>query len=223
MTEQKIDQQLADGEQVQSENGAVPSGKAEKINLTDDQVSVKVQIKTQDLFRFMFFHSFSKFFGKVILVLALISVIMLPISFFGFHDMYMTMAFLIIVVMYVIVTPLSWLSQAHRQATMNPVFKNPMLFIVSQEQLQIKQYTGMVELDWGRIAKIKQTRYDYLLYVNQNQAYVLPKKCVHQQQTDLLNRLFDQVQSKLGTDIKQPVATRARAGKKHQKASDDEK
>lgn len=166
-----------------------------------DIVQVTVHTKTQDLFRFMLFHAYGKISGMITLVFSIICLIMLPISLFSWRDGFTTAAFAIIVVLYLILTPLNMLSQSKRQVISNPVFKNPITYHISEEIFEVQQYTGTVRLFWSQLKKVKKTPFDYLFYVNSEQAFVMPRTSVDPDEIAILEGILDKVKEEVGSQV----------------------
>ncbi len=162
-----------------------------------DIVQTTVNTKTGDLFRFMLFHAYSKISGALTLVLSIISLVMFPISYLIWKDNLATVAFGIIVVIYLIITPLNMFSQSRRQVLSNPVFKNPITYHISEEIFEVQQYTGTARFYWSQLLKIRITPFDYLFYVNSEQAFILPKKSVDPEEVELLNKILDSVKEEV--------------------------
>lgn len=168
-----------------------------------DIVQVTVKTKTMDLFRFMCFHAYTKFSGMITLIFSIVSLVMLPLSIFYWQDNFVTAAFGLVVIIYLILTPLNMLSQSKRQVISNPVFKNPITYHISEEVFEVQQYTGTVRLYWTQILKVQKTPWDYLFYVNKEQAFVMPKSSVDPDEIVLLEGILEKVKAQVGS--KKPI------------------
>jgi hypothetical protein len=166
-----------------------------------DIVQVTVNTKIMDLFRFMIFHAYSKVSGMVTLVFSIVSLFMLPVSIFVWKDNFVTLAFALLVVLYLIITPLNMLAQARRQVRSNPVFKNPITYHISEEILEVQQYTGTARLFWNQLIRVKKTPFDYLFYVNKEQAFVMPKTDVDKDDIVILDAIIEKVKAEVGTRV----------------------
>ncbi len=162
-----------------------------------DIVQVTVQTKTMDLFRFMLFHAYTKISGLLTLIFALVSVVMLPISYFIWEDKFVSAVFAMVIFIYLILTPLNMLSQSKRQVLSNPVFKNPITYHISEEMFEVQQYTGTIRLYWSQLIKVKKTPFDYLFYVNKEQAFVMPVKEVDVDEVGMLDSILEKVKGEL--------------------------
>ncbi len=166
-----------------------------------NSVHIRVETKTIDLFRFMLFHAYMSISGIITVIFGVGSLIMLPVTYFVWKDTFVSLVLLMLVVVYVIITPLNMLSQSKRQVMSNPVFKNPIEYQISQEGIEVQQYTGVVQLDWSQIYQIRKTPYDILIYVNEQQAFVLPKKIMSEEELGMLQNIFESVEDKLPKQI----------------------
>lgn len=63
--------------------------------------------------------------------------------------------------------------------------------------LQIKQYTGEVKLFWHQLDSIHLNGKAYLLYVNNKQAFILPKRCIAEEHAAELENLLKEKQEEL--------------------------
>lgn len=155
------------------------------------RIEVTVNTTTKDLYRFMLYHAYSKLSGMITLIFGIGSLIVLPIAYFSWHDNLVSIVLLLVVFMYLILTPINMLSQAKRQVMGNPVFKNPITFVITRKQFEAKQYTGNLTLLWGQLYKVAMTRKNYLFYVNDQQAFVMPKDSVAEDDIEALNQLLE--------------------------------
>jgi hypothetical protein len=167
-------------------------------------VQITVKTKDIDLFRFMLFHGFSKPSGLLTLSASLVSLICLPLSIFLWKDQFVTIALSLLVFIYLVLTPINMFSQSKRQVMTNPVFKNPITYHVSEEVFEVQQYTGTLRLFWSQLVRIKVTPFDYLFYVNDEQAFVVPKKSVSVEEVATLNEIIEQVKKELNQEPIKP-------------------
>lgn len=166
-------------------------------------VEASVQMTEKDLFKFMMYHAYSKIGGMLTLIFSLISLIMIPYAFIAWKDLFMAGVFLLVVIMYLVITPLNMYSQSKRQVQTNPVFKRPLTFYISEELLTIHQYTGEVKFTWEQIYKVKVTKSNYLFYMNLQQAFILPKEAVDEDDIELLHQIIDKVKEQTGKQVEE--------------------
>lgn len=165
-----------------------------------NKIQVTVNTRTFDLFRFMAFHAYTQIAGMITLISSLLSLILLPIAFFVWKDNFISLIFALLVVFYLILTPLNMFAQAKRQVMVNPIFKNPIIYHISEEVFEVEQHTGMIRLYWHQLTAVKRSPFDVLFYVNKDQAFVMPKKLIP---ADDQNRL-DEILIKAQVEIDLP-------------------
>lgn len=162
-----------------------------------DKIQVTVKTKTIDLFRFMAFHAYSQIAGMITLGSALLSLILLPIALLVWRDNFIALIFTLLIVFYLILTPLNMFSQAKRQVIVNPVFKNPIIYHISEEVFEVEQHTGNIRLYWHQLSAIKRSPFDYLFYVNKDQAFIMPKKLVGTEDLAKLEEILGKAQTEI--------------------------
>jgi len=132
---------------------------------------------------------------------------------FMWKDQFVTIALALMVFIYLILTPLNMYAQSKRQVTSNPVFKNPITYHISSEIFEVQQYTGTLRLFWSQLINIKITPFDYLFYVNDEQAFVVPKKSIHPDEIITLNEILEQVKKELNQEPIKPDESFSHKGK----------
>lgn len=156
-----------------------------------ERIEVTVNTTTKDLYRFMMYHAYSKLSGLITLIFGIGSLIVLPIAYFVWEETFISIVLLLVVFMYLILTPINMLSQAKRQVMGNPVFKNPITFVITREKFEARQYTGNLTLEWHQLFRIAKTKKNYLFYVNEQQAFVMPGEAVASDDREALNQIIE--------------------------------
>lgn len=146
------------------------------VHKNDSLTSYRVRFKltSKDIFLFIAYHSYSRWSGFLTGVFAIGSLIALPLTYFVWEDGLTSLILAFVVFMYLVVAPLTMLSQAKRQSLNNPVFKHKMTYQIEEERVFVQQYTGDVDLMWTDFERIGRFRQHYFFYVNANQAFILP-------------------------------------------------
>lgn len=167
------------------------------------------KLSAKDIFLFLMRHSISTWQGKVTWALGILALVGAPIVWAVFHDSFTVLVFLIVAVMYLLVSPLSLYSNAKRQSLSNPVFKNNMTFAVDEEMLTVKQYTGENKLFWHQLEGIDMAKNFYLLYVNAKQAFIIPKHFIAAEDQKAWEELLKEQKEKI--EKNQPYRQKAKA------------
>lgn len=166
-------------------------------------VQVTIKTKTQDLFRFMLFHAYTKPSGIMTLVFSVVSLVLLPVALFMWKDIFVSIALALIIVLYLVFTPINLYSQSRRQVTSNPVLKKPITYHISEEIFEVQQFTGTARLFWQQVYAIKKTPFDFLFYVNSEQAFVLPIKSIDPDEMELLEKIIKSAKLEVGKSYKE--------------------
>lgn len=158
---------------------------------------IDVKLTVEDIFFFLLRHSFSTLQGKLTWGLGVAALIGAPIVAAVGKDAFTAIVFLLVALIYLVISPLSLYTNAKRQMISNSVFKHKIMFTMDSEMLQIKQYTGEVKLFWHQLDSIHLNGKAYLLYVNNKQAFILPKRCIAEEHAAELENLLKEKQEEL--------------------------
>lgn len=141
----------------------------------NNEWKAEVKLTVKDIFIFLLRHSFSTWQGKVTWLLGVLALIGAPVIMLYGKDNFSAFVFLVVAFIYLVISPLSLYSNAKRQMISNSVFKNRIVFRFRDDLIHVTQYTGEVELFWHQIEKIDITAKYFYLYVNDKQAFIVPK------------------------------------------------
>lgn len=144
----------------------------------EKQLNVEVRLETKDIFKFLIYHSLTTWQGKVTWLLGILALVGAPIMMLVVKDNFTAIIFLIVAIMYLGVTPLSHYNNAKRQMMANSVFRNKIVFNLTDELILVNQYTGEASLFWDQISRIDINRSYYFIYINDKQAFILPKRFI---------------------------------------------
>ena len=166
---------------------------------------IEVKLTVEDIFFFLLRHSFSTWQGKLTWGLGVAALIGAPVVAAVWKDAFTAMIFLMVALIYLVISPLSLYTNAKRQIISNSVFKNKIIFTLDEEMLQIKQYTGEAKLFWHQLEGIDLAGKSYLLYVNNKQAFILPKRFIAAADAAEVEKLLKEKQAE--TANRQPEKT----------------
>lgn len=138
------------------------------------EVMASGKLTVKDLFLFLIYHNYSRLGGKLTGILGLIGVVLSPI-FFLMGDKISGIVFAIVALMYLVITPLDFYSKALRQLKSNPVFKNKMTFVFSDEGVRATMFTGVSYLEWDKIIRVIVRKEYFYVYIKESQALIIPK------------------------------------------------
>lgn len=142
-----------------------------------DGLKINIEIKAEDIFNFLFTHAYTKKSGMITGAFGIICFILFPFSFF-WHDIFITIILFFGALTYLVLTPLSLYSNAKRQMLSNPIFKHSITYTFTDEGMDISQYVNSTTLKWDMIKKVRETSKSLLFYINEEQAFILPKRMI---------------------------------------------
>ncbi len=158
---------------------------------------IEVKLTVEDIFFFLLRHSFSTWQGKLTWGLGVAALIGAPVVAAVWKDAFTAIIFLLVALIYLVISPLSLYTNAKRQMISNSVFKNKIIFTIDSEMLQIKQYTGEAKLFWHQLEAMDLNGKSYLLYVNSKQAFILPKRFIAAEDAAELEKLLKEKQAEI--------------------------
>lgn len=134
----------------------------------------KIKMTTGAMYQFLMYHTYHKLSGffSIILGLILIGYFMTPSG----RSAQNSLVYLLFGILFLVYEPWTLYTKAAQQARLNPVFKEPLNYIVSEEGIQIVQGEASNELGWEHVFKVRETGQSLLVYTNQKNAFIWIKK-----------------------------------------------
>lgn len=126
-----------------------------------------------DVVSFMFYHNYSTIGGALTGIFGVVGLIAAPIMLIT-GDITSGVILAFVGLMYGILTPLGFYTRAKRQIKTNPVFKNTMTFSFGSDELKVELYTGITEILWQDVERIKVLKNQILVYLEASQALIIP-------------------------------------------------
>ncbi len=130
-------------------------------------IEFDVKMTTAKMYDYMLYHSFTSFQG----ILGEMVGIFLIIGFFV-SGKWMYLAAGIIVVLYL---PVALYINAKKQVTLNPVFKEPLHYRLSEEGIEIIVGDAHESQAWSDMHKAVSTSVNIIVYTNKVNASLFPK------------------------------------------------
>lgn len=155
-----------------------------------DSIKINIKIKAEDIFNFLLTHAYTRKSGIITGVFGIVCLILFPFSFF-WHDIFVTIILFFSAVIYLGLTPLSLYSNAKRQMLSNPIFKHNITYTFTNKGMDISQYVNSSNLTWDKIKRVRETSKSFLFYINDEQAFILPKRMIEtEEETKQLKSLI---------------------------------
>lgn len=142
---------------------------------TPKEVKFSVQMKTEYMFDFLYWHSYHGFNGIINYAFSLAGVAAL-IAGFGKDNTAVTMMLVVLALLFTVINPLSLLYKAARQIKRTPMFQKPLHYSFDAKGFTISQESTSDSAEWSSILLVRETGKSIILYMGAANAIILPKK-----------------------------------------------
>lgn len=144
-----------------------------------------VKIDAGVLYDYMLYHTYTGFsglFGSTVGALFIV-------AYVANKSLYFLAAGLIIL-LYI---PWSLFLRSRKQALMNPAFKNPLHYEMSDEGVSVSQGEASQSIEWDSIVKACATNRSILLYTSKVNAWIFPKKDLGEKKNGVIEMISTHV------------------------------
>lgn len=132
------------------------------------KIEFDVKMTTAKMYDYMLKHSMTSFSG----ILGEFIGFILIFGYFAYHRF----AYLIAGIVIVFYMPVSLFMRAKRQVAMNPVFKEPLHYILDDAGITVRSGENEDSLPWSAMYKVTSTTSSIILYTNKVNACIFPKE-----------------------------------------------
>lgn len=157
-----------------------------------------IRISTKNMYHFLMNHTYRGASGIVGLV-AGIGLIAYYLYARG-GDGSNVWIYLFFGVLFLVYQPWTLYTQAVKQTKLNPVFKEPLHYVLTEETLEVQQKDASNSISWGDIWKVRETGQSILVYTSQKNAFIWVKKQLGSEEANvraLLAKVVDSRRMKL--------------------------
>lgn len=144
------------------------------------ELKLSILIKTSDMYDFILKHTYSGFSGIFGVILSLSAFIYLAFTFTGNTD-YKNLLLIIVSSLFTWINPLLLGIKAKKQILLNPVFKTPLDYTISEEGIMVSQNTQELKIEWKDVLKVTETKRSFIIYLDQVRGYIFPKQRLEDQ------------------------------------------
>ena len=135
----------------------------------------QVDMKKNDMFAFMMYHTYTGFSGIFGVCISLVAAITLAVQF---HDLaeHAVMILGFIALLFTIINPCMLYTRSVRQVKLNPTYKKPLQYLINQEGVTVSQGEDAGLMQWEQCIKVIETKKQIFIYSSKIHAFILPKK-----------------------------------------------
>ncbi len=145
--------------------------------MEEEKISFSVRLTTKEIFRFTFYHEYTRITGIIGLCISLGALIVLLASFDTWIPQ--TKAILIFASLwYTVIQPVFLLNQARKQAKRNKAKAEPFQYQIDSEGITISQGEAKQTAPWDHFVRIVETKSQYFVYSDRVHAFIFPKDSI---------------------------------------------
>lgn len=144
------------------------------------EIEFDTKVDRKDLYHFLMRHFYTSFSGIFGLILSLGAFIVFVVSI-GKREPFQLLILIVMASLFTIVQPLQMLQKASYQIKKNPVFQQPLHYIVNEQGITVRQNGESSTIEWKEIRKIVETKQAFLVYMTSLNANVIPKDQMEEQ------------------------------------------
>ena len=133
-----------------------------------------IKMTTASMYRFLMYHAYHSFSGifSIVAGAALIFYYIWSLGKGGAN----TWIYLLFGTLFLVYQPWTLYTGAVKQAKLNPVFKNPLHYTLSEEGILARQVEAESNVAWTAVRKVRETSDSILIYTGPKNACILIKK-----------------------------------------------
>ncbi len=139
----------------------------------EQQLTFDVKMKTMDMYKFLIYHTYSRFSGWFGILLSIGAIIMLVTEYDTLDDGG-RLILIIIGLLFTIVNPIMLLSRAQQQIAGNAVYRNLLHYTLSEEGITVSQEEQSETMPWEQVCKVRQFRGEMIVYTSRIHAFIFP-------------------------------------------------
>lgn len=133
----------------------------------------EIRITTGSMYRFLMYHTYHGFSG-IFGTAAGIGILVLYFVMRGTGSSQSWM-YLLFGILFLVYQPWTLFNRAVKQAKLNPVFKKPLHYLVSDDGIRVMQEEAVNEITWDSIVKVRETGQSILVYTSARNAFIWVK------------------------------------------------
>lgn len=145
----------------------------------------EIQVTTGSMYRFLMYHTYHSFQGFFSIAAGL----GLLILFLVFRENSQSWIYLLFAVLFFVYEPWTLYTRAVKQAKLNPVFKKPLRYCVTDEKITVTQDETASEAAWENVCKVRETGKSIYVYTSSRNAFIWEKSQMGAE-TDTVKKLL---------------------------------
>lgn len=128
----------------------------------------EIKVTRKAMYRFLLYHTYHSASGLVSIVAGVGLLLYFFLGTAGANH-WIYAAFGILLLIYL---PWTLFMQAAKQTQLNPVFKKPLHYVVSESGIRVEQEEASNEIAWEQVRRVCETRQSILVYTGAKNAFI---------------------------------------------------
>lgn len=154
----------------------------------------EIQITTGSMYRFLMYHTYHEMSGRFSIIAG---AALLALYFWARGgESVNSWIYLLFSVLFFVYQPWTLYTRAVKQAKLNPVFKKPLAYSVSDEGIVVTQGEVSNEAKWESVLKVRETKQSILVYTNPRSAFLWVKAQLGAQEPNVRKLILAHVDAK---------------------------
>ncbi|MDO4323406.1 MAG: YcxB family protein [Lachnospiraceae bacterium] len=155
----------------------------------------EIKMTTGTMYRFLMYHAYHGFSGifSVVAGAALLAYYFATMGDGGANKW----IYALFGILFLVYQPWTLYTQALRQAKLNPVFKEPLHYVLTEEGMAVTQGEAASEVKWEAVKKVRETSKCILVYTGSRNACIWVKEQMGAQESPARELLRKHVSPKL--------------------------
>lgn len=133
----------------------------------------EIQITTGSMYRFLMYHAYHEISGRFSIVAGIVLLALYAWALSG--ESVNSWIYLLFSILFFVYQPWTLYTQAAKQAKLNPVFKKPLEYFVSDDGIVVTQGKESNEAKWENVLKVRETKQSILVYTHPKSAFIWVK------------------------------------------------
>ncbi len=143
-----------------------------------NEIKFDTQVGWKDLYHFLMRHFYTSFSGIFGIVLSLAALVVLILNI-NKGEPFQLLILFVMASLFTVLQPLQMLQKAGNQIKRNPVFQNPLHYVVNKKGISVSQNGESSTIEWKEVRKIVETKKAFFVYMSTLNANVIPKEQIN--------------------------------------------
>lgn len=156
-----------------------------------------VKMTTKDLYKYNLKNAYSGMQGILSILFAILVIVVFVWKFDLLTTVYKVL-FIALAVAFLVYIPISLYLRTKQVMASTPVFKEPLTFIMEDEQIRIESPVEVEGaegiLPWEDIFRVSKTKSQILIYTNRVSAYIIPRDQIKEIEPQLIEIIKSKVE-----------------------------